>query len=137
VTAARRLGPSAIVGVGHTTYSRGSGRSKWQLAVEAIGNAQRDAELNLHEVDGLVRSAADRVDEAMVLRAFPMRLNYYSKVGYGGLGMPAVLAHANAAIASGQANAVLCYRALNGYSETRFGRAERSLGASSTVTRDG
>jgi acetyl-CoA acetyltransferase len=137
VAAKQPLGPAAIVGIGHTDYTRGSGRSEWQLAVEAIGNALEDAEIDPAAVDGLVRSCADRVDEAMVLRAFPMRLSFYSHVSYGGLGMPGVLGHAAAAIGSGQARVVVCYRSLNGYSQTRFGRAERALGAAPTVTAKG
>ena len=63
------------------------------------------------------------------MRSFGWRLGYYSQTGYGGLGAPAVLAHARAAIESGQARVVVCFRSLNGYSTTRYGRAERSLGS--------
>jgi acetyl-CoA acetyltransferase len=119
----------AIVGVGQTAYSRASGRSEWQLAIEAIANALADAEIDPGEVDGLVHYSYDNVDEAMIVRSFDLTLRYYSQSAYGGLGSPAVLAQAYAAIASGQASTVVCYRSLNGRSGTRYGRAERSLTA--------
>lgn len=129
-------GPAAVVGIGQTEFSRGSGRDEWELAIEAIRAALADAELDPSDVDGLVRSTYDSVDAAMVVRSFPMRLMHYGQVGYGGLGAPAVLGHAAAAIAAGNARIVVCYRSLNGYSKTRYGRAERSLtGGSDVVAR--
>jgi acetyl-CoA acetyltransferase len=117
----------AIVGVGQTAYSRESGRSEWDLAIEAIGHALADAGIEARDVDGLVRYSYDSVDEAMVARSFGLNLRYYSQTAFGGLGAPAVLAQAYAAVAGGQANVVVCYRSLNGRSKTRYGRAERSL----------
>lgn len=117
----------AVVGIGETAYTRRSGRSEWELAVEAIIAALRDASLEPKDVDGLVRFSYDNVDEAMVVRSLGSRLRYYSETAYGGLGAPGLVAHAAAAIQAGQARIVVCYRALNGRSGTRFGRAERSL----------
>jgi acetyl-CoA acetyltransferase len=119
----------AIVGVGQTAYSRESGRSEWELAIEAITAALADCGIEPGQVDGLVRYSYDKVDEAMLARSFGLNLRYYSQTAFGGLGAPAVLAQAYAAVASGQARVVVCYRSLNGRSETRYGRAERSLGA--------
>jgi 17-hydroxy-3-oxo-4-pregnene-20-carboxyl-CoA lyase len=119
----------AVIGIGQTEYSRGSRRDEWSLAVEAIGKALSDCGLDPGSVDGLVRFSYDAVDEAMLVRTFGWTLNYYSQTGYGGLGAPAVLAHAAAAIASRHARVVVCYRSLNGHSGTRYGRAERSVGS--------
>lgn len=126
------MNDAAIVGIGHTHYSRGSGESEWQLANTAIANALQDAGLDGDDIDGIVRSSYDNVDEAMVLRTFGGRLTFYSQVNYGGLGVPAMLGHALGAIASHQAQVVVVFRALNGYSKTRFGRADRSLGNSNS-----
>jgi acetyl-CoA acetyltransferase len=128
---------AAIVGIGQTDYSRASGRSEWELANEAIAHALEDAGLGASDVDGLVHSTYDSVDEAMVLRSFPATLSFYSQVPYGGLGVPGMVAHALAAIASGQAKVVVAYRSLNGYSGTRYGRAERSLGSESEIVAKG
>ena len=117
-----------VVGVGETAYCQGTDRSEWELAVEAVGRALADAGLAASDVDGLVRYSYDEVDEAMLVRSLGLRLGYYSQTGYGGLGAPAVLGHAYAAIASGLARVVVCYRSLNGWSRTRYGRAERSIG---------
>jgi acetyl-CoA acetyltransferase len=118
-----------VVGVGESAYSRGTDRSEWELAVEAVSHALADAGLAAGDVDGLVRYSYDEVDEAMLSRSLRLRLRYYSQTGYGGLGAPAVLGHAAAAIAGGLARVVVCYRSLNGWSRTRYGRAERTLGA--------
>jgi acetyl-CoA acetyltransferase len=119
----------AVVGIGQTAYTRGSQRAEWSLAVEAVQRALADCGLSPGDVDGLVRYSYDAVDEAMLVRSFGWRLRYYAQAGYGGLGAPAVLALAAAAVASGQARVVVCYRSLNGYSAMRYGRAERSLGS--------
>jgi acetyl-CoA acetyltransferase len=121
-------GSAAVVGIGQTEYSRGSGRDEWSLAVEAVQAALDDGGVDPSDVDGLVHFTYDAVDEAMLVRSFGWRLRWYSQTAYGGLGAPVMLAQAAAAIASGAARVVVCYRALNGYSGTRYGRAERSVG---------
>src|ERR1700739_2669683 len=123
-----RRAMAQIVGVGESAYSRGTDRSEWELAVEAVTRALADAGLTASDVDGLVRYSYDDVDEAMLVRSLGVRIGYYSQAGYGGLGAPAVLAHACSAVASGLATVVVCYRSLNGWTKTRYGRAERTLG---------
>ena len=122
------MSAAAVVGIGQTEYSRESGRSEWELAVEAVAAAVADAGLEPADVDGLVRYSYDSVDEAMLARSLGLRLSSYGQTGYGGLGAPGVVAQAAAVVAAGQARVVVCYRALNGRSRTRYGRAERSLG---------
>lgn len=128
---------AAVVGIGSTEFTRGSGRSEWELANEAIGAALHDAGIAPQDVDGLVRSTYDHVDEAMVVRSFGMTLMHYGQVGYGGLGTPALLGHAASMIAAKSAEVVICYRSLNGYSETRYGRAERTLDSGPDVVARG
>ncbi len=47
----------AIAGVGFTDYSRESGRTVLDLALEAGRNAAADAGIELDEIDGLVSYA--------------------------------------------------------------------------------
>ena len=47
----------AIVGIGQTVFARRSGRSAWELALEAALGALADAGIDPREVDGLVRYA--------------------------------------------------------------------------------
>jgi acetyl-CoA acetyltransferase len=118
---------AAVVGIGHTRYSRDSRTTEWELAIEAISAALQDAGIEPRDVDGLVRFTYDSVDEAAITRSYGMTLRWYSQTAYGGLGAPAVVGQAAAAVASGQARIVVGWRSLNGYSGTRYGRAERTL----------
>jgi acetyl-CoA acetyltransferase len=120
-------GRAAIVGIGHTEYSRESGRSEWQLAVEAVKAALDDAGIDAGEVDGLIRFAADGVNQAQIARSFNLpNVRYYADIPFGGMAFAAVVMQAASAIASGQASVVVVYRAMNERSGVRYGRAERS-----------
>ena len=126
---------AAIVGIGQTEISRNSGRTEWELALEAGLAALRDAGVEPKEVDGIVRFSYDNVTEAMLARSLGLHnLRHYSEVGWGGIASCAVVAHAAAAIASGQASVVLVYRSLNVRSGVRYGRAERVLRGNGDVT---
>jgi len=119
---------SAIVGIGQTDISRKSGRTEWELALEASLAAIRDAGLEPSEIDGIVRFTLDNVNEHMMTRSLGVRdLRHFSQVGYGGMASSAVIGNAAAAIAAGQASAVLVYRSLNVSSGVRYGRAERVI----------
>ena len=50
---------AAIVGIGHTEYSKDSGRSEMSLAVESIGAAIRDAGLKPADIDGIAKFSMD------------------------------------------------------------------------------
>lgn len=122
----------AIVGVGHTEYSKASGRSDWQLAAEAIRSALDDAGIDASEVDGIVRYSYDKVTQAHVVRSFDIPdIRYYTELPFGGVATGAVIAQAAGAIASGQASVVVVYRALNVRSGVRYGRAERNTAQTS------
>ncbi|MDP3138628.1 MAG: lipid-transfer protein [Burkholderiaceae bacterium] len=119
---------SAIVGIGQTRFSRDSGRTEWQLALEAIQAALADAGLSADSVDGLIRYSYDNVSPAMVVRALGIPdVRWYGEVPFGGVAMCGVLAQAASAIASGIAETVVIWRALNERSGVRYGRAERYI----------
>jgi acetyl-CoA acetyltransferase len=120
----------AIVGIGQTQFSRKSGRTAWELALEATLGALADAGIDPHEVDGLVRYAlpTEYVSIPMMQRSLGIReLRYYAEAPLGGEATSAVVNHAVAAIASKQASVVVIWRALNQSSGVRFGRADQRL----------
>lgn len=118
----------AIVGIGSTAFSRCSGMSEQQLAVQAILRAMEDAGLDLGSIDGIVRFSADATKEATLVHLLGLDgLRFFAEAGYGGTAAGSALAIARAAVAAGQARCVICYRAMNGRSGVRFGRGERML----------
>ncbi|MDL4771836.1 MULTISPECIES: lipid-transfer protein [Thermomonosporaceae] len=126
-------GKAAIAGIGATEFSKESGRSELRLAAEACLDAIRDAGLKPSDVDGLVTFTADANSEIAVQRELGIPgLRFFSRVDYGGGAACGTVAHAAMAVATGQADAVVCYRAFNERSGHRFGQASPSSRADST-----
>jgi acetyl-CoA acetyltransferase len=120
----------AIVGIGQTAFARRSGRSAWELALEAALGALADAGIDPREVDGLVRYAlpTEYVSIPMMQRSLgATELRFYAEAPLGGEATSAVVNLAVSAIASGQASVVLLWRALNQSQGVRFGRADQRL----------
>lgn len=112
---------SAIVGIGSTEFSKNSGRSELSLAAEAVKAALNDAGLKPSDVDGMVTFTMDQNEEVDVARAVGCGdLNFFSRVPYGGGAATGTLLQAALAVASGMAEVVVCYRALNGRSGQRY-----------------
>lgn len=112
---------AAIVGIGQTEYSKNSGRSELQLASEAVRNAIKDAGLSPSDVDGMTTFTLDASDEIEVARAVGIGdLNFFSRIPHGGGAAVGVLHQAVMAVATGVAETVVCYRALNGRSGQRY-----------------
>jgi acetyl-CoA acetyltransferase len=115
-------GKAAIVGIGATEFSNNSGRSELRLAVEAIGAALDDAGIERDEVDGLCTYTMDNNPEIEVFRNIGGRqLKFFSRVHYGGGAACAPVMQAAMAVATGIAEVVVCYRAMNERSQYRFG----------------
>ncbi|KAB2383509.1 lipid-transfer protein [Actinomadura montaniterrae] len=126
-------GKAAIAGIGATEFSKESGRSELRLAAEACLAAIEDAGLTPADVDGLVTYTADANSEIAVQRELGIpALRFFSRVDYGGGAACGTVAHAAMAVATGQAKAVLCYRAFNERSGHRFGQAAPSARADAT-----
>ena len=103
----------AIVGVGATEFSKDAGRSDLRLAAEASAAALADAGLRGAEVDGIVRCDMDNVTHTALAETLGVRnLTYWGVTGPGGSAPCAQIAHAVGAVVSGQAEVVLCPRAL-------------------------
>mgnify|MGYP005844476565 CR=1 FL=1 len=115
---------AVIVGIGQTEFSKNSGRSELQLACEAIKSALDDAGLTPAEVDGLTTFTIDSSEDVDLVRSLGIEgLRFSSRSPHGGGGSIGTLAHALAAVGSGLAHTVVCYRAMNERSEARFGVA--------------
>jgi acetyl-CoA acetyltransferase len=114
---------AAIVGIGHTEYSKRSGRSELQLAAEASRAAILDAGLHPCDVDGLVTFTMDTTDELLLMRCLGIpEVRYWSRTPHGGAGSHSTVQHAAMAVATGAARHVLVYRAFNERSGRRFGQ---------------
>ena len=114
---------AAIAGIGHTRYSKNSGVSELALACEAVSKAIDDAGLNPADIDGLVTFTLDSTDEVEVARAVGLGdLTMYAKINYGGGAAVGLVHQAVMAVATGAANNVVVWRAMNGRSGQRMGQ---------------
>jgi acetyl-CoA acetyltransferase len=114
---------TAIVGIGQTEFSKFSGRSELQLAVEASRAALEDAGMEPSEIEGMVTFKLDSNDELAVQHNLGVpELKWVARTPGGGGGASATVQLAAAAVAAGMAKAVLIYRAFNERSGKRFGQ---------------
>ena len=114
---------AAIAGVGMTELSKNSGVSELSLAAQCIKAACDDAGIAPSEIDGLVSYTLDSTDEIEVARAVGAGdLTFFSRINYGGGAAVGTILQAVMAVATGQANTVVCWRAMNGRSGQRMGQ---------------
>jgi len=115
----------AIVGVGQTKYTRDSGRDELDLACEAIKAAVDDAGLKMEDIDGFDTFTLDRLALPMLINSLGVpNVKFSGEISGGGGAGCSVAMHAAAAVATGQANYVCVYRALNEASGQRYGRGD-------------
>jgi acetyl-CoA acetyltransferase len=123
-------GSAAIVGIGATEFSKDSGRSELALAAECSRAALADAGLSTSDVDGMVTFAMDANAEIAVARELGVpSLSFFSRIPHGGGAACAIVQQAVLAVATGTASVVLCYRAFNERSGSRFGRVQAAAAA--------
>src|SRR5262249_18274925 len=113
---------AAIVGIGQTPYSKGLGRSEFDMAVEAILAACADAGIAPREIDGVVRYDMETTDEEQLLSVVGPDLGSQGGTGWGGGGSVPVLVRPAAAIAMGMANHVLVFRSRARGKQSVFGK---------------
>src|SRR5689334_17978415 len=98
------------------------------------GTAIADAGLAAADVDGLVTFTMDGNAGIAVARELGLReLRFLDQVGYGGGAACATVQHAAMAVATGAADVVVCYRALNERSGRRFGQVAAGLAGAATT----
>jgi acetyl-CoA acetyltransferase len=127
---------AAIVGIGATEFSKNSGRSELKLAAEAVLAALDDAGLRRADINGFVTFGMDSNAEVAVARELGVpELTFFSQIGYGGGAACATVHQAAMAVATGAADVVVCYRAMNERSGRRFGQV--SVGATTMASSSG
>lgn len=123
-------GQVALVGIGCTEFSRDSGVSVFDLAARSVAAAVSDAGLSLDDVDGLCTFGPnDSVPPNILAQALGIQsLSYYVDQFFGGSVALTMIGQATLALASGVADCVVCYRAINGRSGTRLNGSARGGG---------
>lgn len=112
---------AVIVGAANTRFSKDSGVSELSLAVQAIKGALDDAGLQPSDIDGFATFTMDTNDEIEVARALGVgEITFWGRSHYGGGAATGSLHQAVMAVATGMAECVAVFRALNGRSGHRF-----------------
>ena len=102
---------TAIVGIGQTAFAKQLPEDERTLACRAVVAALDDAGIAPGEVDALASFTMEETDEVELAKAVGFGdLTYFSRVGYGGGGSCATVAHLAAAIAAGQATVGVAWR---------------------------
>lgn len=113
-------GGAAIIGVGHTRYSRNSGMPTTALLLEAVKEAAADAGISPSEIDGSIMA-----DPRLPLKPEILEMNLglkarrFSAMGptAGGAGVGWSLMMAALAVSVGWANTIVCFMGRNSASE--------------------
>jgi acetyl-CoA acetyltransferase len=112
----------AIVGVGETTYTRGSGMTTRALGTWAVRNAILDAGLKAADVDGMLSyQSGDSTFGTFIAGDVGIRLNFFMDVFGGGSSTEALIGIAMGVMEAGMCKTVVIFRAMNGYSQVRIG----------------
>src|ERR1700694_5942264 len=112
----------AIVGVGETTYRRGSDKTTRALATWAVRNAIEDAGLKAADVAGMLSyQSGDSTFSTFIAGDLGLRLNFYMDVFGGGSSTEALVGMAMGLIEARMCKTVVIFRAMNGFSQVRIG----------------
>lgn len=112
----------AIVGVGETTYTRGSGKTTRALGSWAVRNAIADAGLRSSDIDGMLSyQGNDSTSATFIAGDSGARLNFYMDCIGGGSSTEALVGIAIGVMEAGLCKCVAIFRAMNGYSQVRIG----------------
>src|SRR5260370_33515548 len=106
----------AIVGIGETTYTRGSGVTTRALGSWAVRNAMLDAGLKASDIDGMLDySGGDSTSATFISGDLGMRLNFYMDVVGGGSSTEALVGIAIGVIEAGLGQTVAHFRSMSRY----------------------
>jgi len=103
---------AAIVGIAQTTFGKGLPDTELSLACQAISAALDDAGIAPAAVDGLAMFSMEDGREVDVARNVGLGdITYFTQVGYGGGAGCGAVGHAAMAVASGQCEVAVAWRA--------------------------
>jgi len=103
---------TAIAGIGQTMFGKGLPDSELSLACQAISMAIDDAGLKPSDVDGLVMFSMENGREVEIARNVGLGdVTYFGEIGYGGGAGCGTVGHAAMAVATGQCEAAVAWRA--------------------------
>lgn len=123
-------GRAAIVGLGATEFSKNSGRTELRLAMESTLAALADAGVDPAEVEGFSSYTVDKVPDYEIARLLGCKnVKFFSQTPHGGGAACAPVVHAAMAVATGQADVVVVFRAMNERSWYRFGTGSYGFGS--------
>jgi acetyl-CoA acetyltransferase len=115
-------GKYAIVGVGETEFTRGSGVTTRVLGTRAVRAAMQDAGLGSADIDGMLSyNGNDSIPSTQLAGDLGIRLNFYMDCQGGGSSTEALVGIAMGVIEAGMCKTVAIFRAMNGYSQIRIG----------------
>ncbi len=118
---------AAIAGVGYTEFSAAAPESTLELARKACAAAIDDAGMSAADVDGIASFMVmhDSVPTQAVATALALpQMRFSLDIDLGGQAPCHLVAQAAAAVTTGQADAVLVFRAMKGRSGARVGGME-------------
>jgi acetyl-CoA acetyltransferase len=105
---------AAIIGIGQTEFSKQIGKTEHRVACEAIAAAIADAGLTPKDIDGVVRYDIETNTELALIYSLGIpHLRFFAGVTSGGGAVCGTIVLAAMAVATGQANNVVCFRARN------------------------
>ncbi|HEY3830973.1 MAG TPA: lipid-transfer protein [Acidimicrobiia bacterium] len=105
-------GRTAIVGIGQTAFGKGLPDTELSLACQAVSAALDDAGIAPSEVDGMSSFTMEPNREVDVAKNVGLGdIAFFTQVGYGGGAACGVVGHAAMAVASGQCEVAVAWRA--------------------------
>jgi len=103
---------TAIVGAGQTSFGKGHPDSELSLACQAISAALDDAGIMPSEVDGLASFTMEGDREVEVAKNLGLGdITWFSQIGYGGGAGCGIVGQAAMAVAAGQCEVAVAWRA--------------------------
>ncbi|GAC68493.1 thiolase C-terminal domain-containing protein [Gordonia soli] len=125
-------GAAAVVGVSEKHYKRGrSPHNEQRMTIEAVLDACEDAGVSPRDIDGFVSYAGGSNDGPILGAALMIDELRWSNMMWGGGGgsVAAAIINAATAIATGQAETVVVYRAMSQADTGRLGYAKYHYGS--------